>query len=144
MVSDIINIALKEYGTWEWKGESHNPQVLKYYHEIGHKWVNDDETPWCAAAANWVLLKAGYAITGRLNARSFLDYGVPLEQPLPGCVVVFSRGNPNGPFGHVGFYINQIGNDIYVLGGNQGNQFNIKPYPADRLLGYRMPVKMKR
>lgn len=133
-----IEYAKEDLGTWEWK-DGHNPKVVKYFADVGHDWVKDDETAWCAAFLGAMLKKAGFDHTGKLNARSYLDWGfeVPLDQAKEGDVVVFSRGNPNGWQGHVGFYISHNGKDIRVLGGNQSNQVNISSYPRKRLLGVR-------
>lgn len=130
-------IALSQYGIWEWLGKDHNPQVLKYFKEIGQKWVKDDETPWCAAFVNWCLLKAGKPHTGKLNARSFLTYGVSTKKPTLNDIVVFWRGSKDGAEGHVGFYVAETKTSIYVLGGNQNQQVNISKYPKAQLLDYR-------
>jgi uncharacterized protein (TIGR02594 family) len=68
---NTLDIALKEYGIWEWPGAENNPRVLNYFKEIGQGWVKDDETAWCAAFVNWCLVKSGKPQTGSLAARSF-------------------------------------------------------------------------
>lgn len=133
----LIDIVCKEYGITEIVGDKHNKEVLKYYHGIGHKWVNKDETPWCAAFANWCLKQADLPYQETLNARSFLNIGYETENPKPFDVVVFWRKSKKGAYGHVAFYINEDDTGIYVLGGNQSNQVNIRKYPKNRLLGYR-------
>ena len=130
-------IALKEFGVKEIAGKTHNPDVLKYFTETGHKWVKDDETAWCSAFANWVCKKAGLEYSGALNARSWLNIGCEVDTPEIGDVVVFWRGNPDGWQGHVAFFIRETKNWIYVLGGNQNNQVKISAYHKNRLLGYR-------
>ena len=130
-------IALKEFGVKEIVGKNHNPEVLKYFTETGHKWVKDDETAWCSAFANWVCKKAGLEYSGALNARSWLNIGCEVDTPEVGDVVVFWRGNPDGWQGHVAFFIRETKNWIYVLGGNQNNQVKISAYHKNRLLGYR-------
>lgn len=93
---------------------------------------------WCAAFVNSTLKQAGLPGTNSNMARSFLNYGQPVQQPQRGDIAVFSRGDPNGPFGHVGFFdgYDDKGN-IKVLGGNQGNAVSIASYPAQQLLGFR-------
>lgn len=132
-----LKIALKEYGTWEWAGKDHNPQVLKYSKEIGLTWVKDDETAWCSIFVNWCLMKAGLPITGQVKARSFMKYGTSTKKPELGDIVVFWRENINGTLGHVAFYIRETKNTIYVLGGNQNQQVNISAYSKAQLLDYR-------
>jgi hypothetical protein len=73
-------------------------------------------------------------------ARSWLAWGRKLDKPTVGCVVVFWRGKRDGWQGHVGFYAGRAKNgDILVLGGNQSDAVSIRPYPMERLLGYRWP-----
>jgi uncharacterized protein (TIGR02594 family) len=93
---------------------------------------------WCADFVNASLSRAGMQGTGSGMARSFLDWGQPVDQPQQGDVAVFSRGDPNGPYGHVGFFdgYNPDGT-IRVLGGNQGDAVSIANYSANDLLGFR-------
>jgi len=133
------------YGLKELQGaESNTPEIVNFFKLIGHSWVKTDETAWCAAFCNAMLLLAGFPNTGKLNARSFLEIGerVSIPRPLGSSnefvdVVVLWREDPNGWKGHVGFYINEIGNEIFILGGNQGNMVQTKPYSRSRLLEYR-------
>ena len=132
-----LDIAFSQYGVKEIVGKNHNPIVLKYFNETGHEWVKDDETAWCSAFANWVCKKAGLEYSGALNARSWLNVGCEVEAPKLGDIAIFSRGNPNGWQGHVGFFIRETKNWVYVLGGNQANQVKISAYPKSRLLEFR-------
>ena len=132
-----LDIALKEYGTLELVGKEHNPRILQYFKEIGHSWVRDDETAWCAAFVNWCLMKAGLQHTGKLNARSFLEYGIPSASPKLGDLVVLWRIQKQGAYGHVGFYISETENTIFILAGNQTNGVNIQEHSKRYLLGFR-------
>lgn len=133
----VLNIAFSQFGIKEIVGNRHNKEVLKYFKEIGHDWVENDETAWCSAYANWVNKKAGVAHSGKLNARSWLDVGEPTENPEMGDMVVLWREKPSSWKGHVGFFIRETDNLIYILGGNQNNQVKITAYPKSRLLEYR-------
>jgi uncharacterized protein (TIGR02594 family) len=95
-------------------------------------------TAWCAAYVNASLEQAGIEGTGRLNARSFMDWGVGVDEPQRGDLAVFSRGDPSGWQGHVGFF-DGYGDDgrIRVLGGNQGDAVSRAYYDPGRLLGFR-------
>ncbi len=104
--------------------------------------INPAQTAWCAAFVDAVLhASTGTAGTGKLNARSYLDWGKPVSTPQVGDVEVFSRGDPNGWQGHVGFYagMNADGT-IKVLGGNQGDSVSIDNFDASKLLGYRRAI----
>lgn len=137
--------ARQHIGLWEWKGDDHNPQIIQWFADVGHDWVVDDETAWCAAFVGAMLKAGGFPHTGALNARSYIEYGehVKLEDAQPGDIVVFSRGDIKGWQGHVGFFVKREGDQIMVLGGNQGNQVNVKPYPINgktsSLLAVRRP-----
>ena len=133
----VLNIALSQFGIKEIVGSRHNKEVLKYFKEIGFDWVQDDETAWCSAFANWVAKKAGADHSGKLNARSWLTVGDAVESPELGNIVVLWRVKPSSWKGHVGFFIRETENLIYILGGNQQNQVKITAYPKSRLLEYR-------
>jgi len=136
-----IELALSQVGIKEIVGSQHNPEVLKYFDEIGHDWVDDDETAWCSAFVNWICFKKGLPMSGKLNARSWLNVGAPLEEgcePQVGDVVVLWRGSKNDWRGHVGFFISNRNGMIYILGGNQNNQVKISAYNQSRLLEYRI------
>ena len=86
---------------------------------------------WCAAFVNSVLTEIGVESTRSLMARSYLEWGVSAEEPSPGDIMVFSRGN-TGWKGHVGFYVASVNykNQDYwvVLGGNQDNSVSYRLY----------------
>ena len=111
--------------------------LTDYLHNGG---VNLDPatTAWCAAFVNATLAQSGQKGTGSNMARSFLDWGQAVDQPQPGDIAVFSRGDPNGPYGHVGFFqgYNPDGT-IRVLGGNQGDAVGVSSYSPNALLGFR-------
>lgn len=136
-MNKAFEIALKEIGTKEIVGTRHNPEVLKYYKKVGHSWVQDDETAWCAAFVGYCLEMAKITSTKKLNARSYMEWGEATTTPQIGDIVVLWRGTKDGWQGHVGFYIKQDKDGIWILGGNQSNQVCIIEYPKYRLLGYR-------
>jgi uncharacterized protein (TIGR02594 family) len=130
-------LAKAEIGTVEWK-DGDNPKVVAYFKDSGNAGVKNDETAWCAAFVGAMLERAGMDGTGKLNARSYLDWGKPVERKdaQPGDIVVFKRGNSSWQ-GHVAFFVKDRGALIDVLGGNQSNAVNIKGYQSSQLLGIR-------
>lgn len=132
-----VLIALKDYGVTEIAGDEHNDRILEYNRVAGFSFV-DDETAWCSIYLNYVAKMSGLPRSGSALARSWLNVGMPVDNPLLGDVVVFSRGNSSWQ-GHVGLFINYSEDKkyIYVLGGNQNNGVNIMAYRSDRLLGFR-------
>ncbi len=133
---NAYELAKEEVGTVEWaKGD--NPKVIQYFKDAGHPEVSTDATAWCAAFVGAMLARSGVKPTGKLNARSYLDWGVPVERKdaKPGDVVIFERGT--GWQGHVGFFVKDEGALIKTLGGNQSDAVNIKGQQAAKLLGIR-------
>jgi uncharacterized protein (TIGR02594 family) len=114
-----------------------NPLIAEFFQSTKFKGGDADDA-WCSAFANHCMRKAGVRGSGRANARSWLDWGVALEQPTLGCVVVFSRP-PKPSEGHVSFFVGADKNYITVLGGNQNNAVCVRPYPRARVLQFRMP-----
>lgn len=134
-------LAKAEIGTVEWK-DGDNPKVVGYFRDAGHPEVKNDETAWCAAFVGAMLHRAGLPKTGQLNARSYLELGTPIERKdaQEGDIVIFSRGSSSWQ-GHVGFFVQDNGDTITVLGGNQSNAVCRRAYgvksQTSTLLGIR-------
>ena len=60
-----FELALKYYSMPEIQGSMHNDTILEMFAYIGHSWVHNDETAWCACFVNYCLKKCGYLNTGR-------------------------------------------------------------------------------
>ena len=133
----VLDIALLEYGKEYWEGIPSNSEILKYFHETGHTYIHDDETPWCAAFMNWVCKQAGIKTQNKLNARSFLEVGKAVAPGNLGDIVVLWREDPKSWKGHVGIYIREEKHIIYVLGGNQDGRVCIKPFRKEQILSFR-------
>src|SRR5690606_1828194 len=104
MVSDLFSSPMAAAQTMLGKAEVPNREELADYLRTGGANLDPATTAWCAAFVNASLAKAGRQGTGALNARSFLDWGQAVDKPQPGDVAIFSRGDPNGWQGHVGFF----------------------------------------
>lgn len=96
------------------------------------------KTAWCAAFVGAILEANGIPSTKKLNARSYLKWGVPVELHKAdfGDVVVFKRGIIPWQ-GHVAFYASRGVDYIRVFGGNQNDKVCYKNYPLNKLLGIR-------
>lgn len=141
MLNEFMTIARSEIGVKEIPGKASNSRIIEYAKDLGWgAWYSDDSIPWCSVFANWVVKKAGYKPSGSAAARSWLEWGKAVKNPVPGCIVVFKRGNSNWQ-GHVAFYVGEGSNGyIRVLGGNQSDQVNIANYAKSSILGYRVPA----
>lgn len=131
--------AYKELGTAEKPGVDHNIKILAYHLETTLK-ATDDETPWCSAFVCAMLEWNGIPSTRSARARSWLDWGMAVDAPQLGCICILWRGRPEGPMGHVGFYVGESETHVRLLGGNQSNKVCVAAYSKERLLGYRWPT----
>ena len=137
-MDNIVKIAAGEIGIKEIRGNQHNPRILEYQEMTGLQFGND-EVAWCSIFANWCALQAGLPQSNLPNARSWLDVGRKTSFPVPGDVVVLWRENPSSWKGHVGFFMgfSHNGQSVFVLGGNQDDEVNIRKYEIERVLEYR-------
>jgi len=134
----ILEKALSQYGVKEVMGIKNNPQILKYFKSMGlDSQKMNDETAWCSAFANWVAKESGFEYSGQLTARSWLKIGESTPNPVQGDIVVLWRESPESWKGHVGFYVRETKRYVYIIGGNQKDQVNIKAYPKTRILDFR-------
>jgi uncharacterized protein (TIGR02594 family) len=134
-MSNLLEIALSLYGLKEIPGTENNPQIMIFFHSIGQDWVQGDETAWCSAFINWCAKTEGLTYSGKLNARSWLNFGteVSIEEA---DIAVLWRSSPDSWKGHVGIPIREDGDSLWLLGGNQSNMVKISAYPKERVLKY--------
>jgi uncharacterized protein (TIGR02594 family) len=135
-----LAIARHELGASEAPGPANDARVLAYYRDAGHPEITHDSVAWCAAFACAMLERSGIASPRTLRARDFLHWGVALDAPRHGCIVVLARGAPGSGQGHVGFYVGTIGTHLTLLGGNQDDEVSHAAFPRDRILGFRWPA----
>lgn len=147
-IAPWMRYARAEIGVREMPGAANSPRVLEYLSACKgpRRMLQLDSTAWCSAFANWTLARCSIAGTGSLAARSWLLYGDRIEQRAAryGDLVVFWRGLPipagviNAP-GHVGFLDRIVGNQVWTLGGNQGDCVSVAARPLRELLAFRRP-----
>ena len=134
-----LDEAWRELGQRERQGGQDNPRIIALYRDAGHGEIGHDETAWCAAFAGACLARAGHKNSGSLMARSYLNWGEALSVGRTGAVAILSRGS-DPSLGHVGFLIGENGDDIILLGGNQGDAVSVAAFPRSRLVGLRWPA----
>jgi len=125
-------------GTKELAGAGTSPVIAGWLTRLRSSW-RDDETPWCGTFVAGVFTCFEIAPADQwYRARAWLNWGVPLEAPRAGCVVVFERGPAAG---HVGFVVGEDSRgNVLTLGGNQGDAVSIASFPRRRVLGFRWPT----
>jgi uncharacterized protein (TIGR02594 family) len=145
----MLHYAVNLYGTEEVPGVGNNPVIVSWAVEVAGKpgvgaWLAEfykaDETPWCGLFVAVCAARAGLPVFNKcLAAREWATWGDASSRPGLGDVLVFTRGNPAGTAGHVGFYVGETrdGKYFHVLGGNQRDQVCIMKLDAGRLIGAR-------
>lgn len=125
----------------EFPGDPDNPRIVEYHRTttLNASDASNDETSWCSSFVNWCMMKADIRRTKNAVARSWLNWGREIDEPVYGCVVVYWRISKTSSNGHVGFYTGETDTHILNLGGNQSDAVSIAKYAKDRVLSYRMP-----
>lgn len=138
--------AADKLGEKEIPGDRDNPFIVWCFKEVGRPEFKDDETPWCAAFVGAALKNAGcHYLHGNLLAREYLKYGVELDEPEVGALIIMKRGTSEWQ-GHVAFISDIHGRTIKYIGGNQSNavtEDEVDRY-ATKILGFRRPVSAKK
>ncbi len=95
-----LGTARQELGQTEILGSQHNPRILEYLHTTGAWWTTD-ETPWCSAFCNWVMIQSGIEGTNSATALSWRNWqgSVTLDRPALGAIAVKTRIRSKGPIG---------------------------------------------
>jgi uncharacterized protein (TIGR02594 family) len=131
------DIAKREAGVKELQGIADHPRIVEY-HSTTTLRATDDEVPWCSSFVNWCVQRAGYVGTRSAAARSWAKWGIKIDKPVAGCIVVMTRTGG----GHVGFYEAHDDSTVQVLGGNQDDAVNVRKFRASRVLCYVLPAKL--
>lgn len=137
----VAALALGKKDTTEIAGVKDNPEIMAMAKRTGVANIyKHDETPWCAMAMCDCAIIAGkdipFAGYDRLRAKSFMNFGIPVSEPMLGDIIVFGR---QGGY-HVGLYIGEDETHYHVAGGNQSNQFSIIRIEKTRAVAFRRPI----
>ncbi len=118
------------------QGSGDHPRILEYLStctDLEDGEAERDSTPWCSAFVNWCLIRSGIEGTNSGWARSWADWGESIDPPRPGAVAVWARGRTSAEAppvtGHVAFLVEDLGDSLLVLGGNQCDSVCLKVYP---------------
>lgn len=131
-------IAAAEIGVRAFEPGQSNPRITEYHAHTNIRGY-DDKASWCSSFVNWSLAQVDIIGTGSALARSWLDWGTPLDEPVFGCIVVLYRDEPTSWKGHVGFFLRADSQHLHLLGGNQFGQVREHVYHVTSVLGYRWP-----
>jgi len=142
MSAPWLTVARTLEGEAEVKGSVDNPRIVEMFRVAGHAEIKDDETAWCAAFVGTCLRLSGYEPSFSLLASSYAKFGEDLGQsPRHGCICFLRPGVAGiGGSGHVGFFLNEEGSNIVLLGGNLSDKVKQSRFPKAALGSYRWPV----
>jgi uncharacterized protein (TIGR02594 family) len=125
----------------------HNQRIIEYHKTTTLK-AKTDETPWCSAFVNWVITTSGFKGTNSALAKSWLNWGKKLDNPVFGAITIIKRksagsdaatGSSTGY--HVAFYTSATEGRVRLLGGNQSDQVKYSNFSLSKydVKGYRLP-----
>ena len=144
-----FDIAERFVGVHEIPGPDDHP-LIKWMISLCAPWMKEvhDEIAWCSAFVHAPAYLLQLDRWDRLNARGWLSVGQSIELRDANVgfdVIVLQRGSEpqpgpeiiNAP-GHVGYFAGYDGgNEVEILGGNQGNAVNRRRFPVEKILGVR-------
>jgi len=142
--------ARRHIGMREVPGVANNPVIMGWADRLGARVLgikyNADSVAWCGLFAAWCVHQAGLRPPGiSIRAKAWADWGdavsmVATRPPL-GAIAVFDR---NGG-GHVGF-VESVNTDasLNIIGGNQGDEVNVRRFARNRLIALRWPKGVAR
>jgi uncharacterized protein (TIGR02594 family) len=118
------------------------PRILEYLAtctDLEESELGQYDTPWCSAFVNWCILQAGLPGSNSGWARSWRKWGQEDPDPGPGSITVWSRFRDLGSGlervgGHVAFLVEDKGESVEVLGGNQRDRVCRAIYPKNGFL----------
>lgn len=134
----IVKIGLSLIGTKEIIGSGNNATILSWALELGiENTYNADAVPWCGLLIGVVVLRSGRVpVKNPLWAANWSNFGVPVEEPMLGDIIVFKRPGGN----HVAIYIAEDATCYHILGGNQSDRVNIIRKKKSEAWAFRRPV----
>jgi len=133
-----LPIAYSEFGTREIPGAKHNPKIVEFLMstDLSKKYPSlPDETDWCAGFLNWCIKKAGVPVTNSAVVNPWRKWGKASTPPKRGAVITFLWDDG---WGHVSFYLGDLGNYVVCLGGNQSDAVWISVYHKRFVTSYRV------
>lgn len=137
MQDDMLLEALKWYGESPIAGPAANPTILEMLASTSYPKGTTDEVPWCSAFLNWIGEKVGMKVTGSAAAFSWASWGMVAANPVLGDVVVLGWVDKMGQHYHVGLYIRETPDDIWILAGNSNDTVNISLWKKKDVIAIR-------
>lgn len=129
--------ALSFYGEDPRNGQADKDMVAQFLKATTYPNPTADGVPWCSAFLVWIYKTVGIKTGANAAAASWLTFGSHVDQPQMGDIVVL--GWPVGAVAnhHVGLFVREVANGIYILAGNQNNEVDIALWKKADVLEYR-------
>lgn len=163
-MSLLLSEMQSRLGTVEIRGNKHNPTIVKWFSNVGHPEIKDDETSYCSVGLADAALTVGLPIPRHevvMMARSWLDWGIEVEKNAAAIqaalddgydvVAIWPRGDPQGWQGHVNIVETTVGARVVCVGANQrvpGKNYDgvtrAKPRAIKEAIGFRRSVPATR
>ncbi len=137
MTQNPVLAALSFYGERPLAGPPANPQILEFLAATSYPAGQSDEVPWCSAFLCFIFQECEIETPANAAALSWMNFSHAVEQPRLGDVVVLGWPNPNPVNYHVGLFIRETANLVYILAGNQNDEVDIVPWRKRSVLSYR-------
>lgn len=135
-------------GQKEFPGPASNTWIEKLWlGKPGGRWFwesvgkgDDSKLPWCGAFAAYCMEEAALPFPQHYaRAWAWASYGVSLDHPVRGCIVVFGDAG-NKLQDHVGLVVGETETgDLLVLGGNQNDAVRVSKFKRSAAQAYRWP-----
>lgn len=132
-----MDTATAAIGTKEVPGTANSPVIMKWAAKVGRFLgikYDADSVPWCGLFAAYVVAEHGLTPPPiAVRASAWAAWGIALQKPAFGAVLVFSREGG----GHVGFYVSEDATHYHVLGGNQSDKVCVMKLAKNRCTAIR-------
>jgi len=124
----LYNKALEDFGLTEVAGSKSHPRIRKAIDEAA-EWLDEDDskTAWCGCIMGLWCKEVGLPVPkAYYRARNWKDVGkkVLLSEAKQGDIVIMTRTGGH----HVALFSKQVGDQVFLLGGNQRNQVNVSSF----------------
>jgi uncharacterized protein (TIGR02594 family) len=132
-----LKVAKRELANGVRESDPSNPRVVEYLatcSDLTSAEVKDDGTAWCSSFVNWAFYVCEIVGTNSAWALNWKDWGIESGSDVRGALAVWARytetaGERTKVGGHVGFILEDQGDRLLVLGGNQGDAVSERSYP---------------
>jgi len=137
MIQSPVLLALSFYGESPIAGPQNNAQIVAFLEACGLPQGTADEVPWCSAFLVWIFQQCCIETPANAAALSWMNFSKHTDEPKLGDVVVLGWPADAPVHHHVGLFIREVENGIYILAGNQNNTVDIALWKKADVLSYR-------